>query len=153
MGTVALWWIWMLMEPVADKGVLLSEQWGVVTELDTGGVVLARMDIDHRLGGPQVLDITNEELDFRSLRAGAACFVHRDGESRIVLPPSVERMTRLVVGYTHGNDVVVQQGLTGKVLPSWPKEQFAGARLEAISPPKFHELCVGTHCSFYRLQP
>ena len=36
LAIVALWWIWMLTEPVSDKGVLLSEQWGIVTDLEGG---------------------------------------------------------------------------------------------------------------------
>ena len=100
-----------------------------------------------------MLNLSDEEFDFKSLRAGAACLVHRDGKSKVVLPPSLERMTRLVLGYTHENEVIFDPRNTNQVLPSWPKEQFAGARLDAIEPPKFQELCVETQCSFYRLNP
>ena len=61
-------------------------------------------------------------------------------------------MTRLVIGYPHESNVVIEQSLASQVLPSL-KEQFAGARLQPIEPPKFQQFCTGAHCSFYRLQP
>ena len=60
-------------------------------------------------------------------------------------------MTRLVIGYPHESNVVIEQSLASQVLPV--AKRTVWRHLQPIEPPKFQQFCTGAHCSFYRLQP
>lgn len=151
--TVIVWWGWMMSQPVADEGVLISKQWGVETELPTGGVVLTRMDVDHRLGGARVLDVAKGQFDLKMLRTGAVCLIHRDLETKLLFPQTLDRMTRVFIGFTHTVAEIEHREAPSSTLPEWPKDEFAGVTLQPIEPLNLFDGCGRTHCGFYRLMP
>jgi hypothetical protein len=150
---VVVWWTWMMSQPVADEGVLISKQWGVEAQLSTGGVVLTRMDVDHRLGGARVLDMASGQLDLKMLRTGAVCLIHRDLDTKLLFPQTLDRMTRIFVGFTHTVAQIQLSDGPSLSLPEWPKNEFAGSILQPIQSSQIAEECGGTQCEFYRLRP
>jgi hypothetical protein len=141
----------MLSEPVADQSVLMSMQWGIETPVKAGGVVLARMDVDHRLGGAILLDSTQRQLDLKMLRTGAVCLIHRDSKTRLLFPQTLDRMTRIFVGYTHTDSGVEVLSGTALALPEWPRDEFAGSPLNPVNPIHVSDGCEQGRCEFYRI--
>lgn len=148
---VLVWWGIMISEPVADQSVLMSMQWGIETPVEAGGVVLARMDVDHRLGGAIVLDSTQRQLDLKMLRTGAVCLIHRDSKTRLLFPQTLDRMTRIFVGYTHASTAVKAISEATLSLPEWPRDEFAGSSLNPIRPLDVSDGCEQGRCDFYRI--
>ena len=143
----------MISQPVADEGVLISKQWGVETKLSTGGVVLSRMDVDHRLGGARLLNVARGEFDLKMLRTGAVCLIHRELNTKLLFPQTLDRMTRLFVGFTHKNEQVQPSVGESLSLPDWPKNEFAGSTLKPIQSSQIGNGCGDARCEFYRLLP
>ena len=141
----------MISEPVAEQGVLMSKQWGIETPFEVGGAVLARMDVDHRLGGAILLDSTERQLDLKMLRTGAVCLIHRDAQTRLLFPQTLDRMTRIFVGYTHRSEDVQVGGGVALSLPEWPRGEFAGSSLNPIQPVGLSGGCEDGRCDFYRI--
>ena len=141
----------MVSQPVANESVLVSMQWGIETPVEAGGVVLSRVDVDHRLGGAVLLDSVQQQLDLKGLRTGAVCLIHREQQTRLVFPQTLDRMTRIFLGYAHAGASV--EGISGPVLslPEWPRDEFAGASLRPINPRHVSDGCEFGRCDFYRI--
>ena len=145
------WWGWMITEPVADQGVLMSKQWGIEAELESGGVVLTRMDVDHRLGGARLLDVSDRQLDLKMLRTGAACLIHRELKTKLLFPQTLDRMTRIFIGYGHLVQNVQKMKRPMLKLPEWPRDEFSGSILQPVLSSQLSDGCEQEKCAFYRI--
>ena len=142
----------MVVEPIATDPLVLVRHWGLQQPLGKERVSLARIDVDHRVGGTASLDLGPTTIDLKQLRSGSVCLLHRDNRTRLIFPSSVERMTRLFIGYTHSGGISEIEDRDVETLPLWPKDDFAGAKLLPVVPPTELKYCESSQCDFRALK-
>ena len=112
---------------------------------------MSRLDIDHRVGRHEMLNWRNVGVDLKMLRSGAVCLFHRGNETRLVFPPTAERMTRLCIGRTTESMPKRNATETTYTVPKWPEGPYSGVNLLPVEPPEELPECVGGSCAIFQL--